>query len=395
MRTKITVSVFLIMLVLFAVLIIMPADTDSVLKENREPAVMPDTSVNNIIFGSFCADFEKYLSDNVGLRGRLIEISNNFQNLKGIKSYGSISNANADLGTGDAATEKGLLTTDDTIMEIFKSKPESRERYTAMVNHYATKLPENVKLYSMVIPTRIEFTGKKYTGLADSQLETINLIYVGVNERVTTVDAYSMLEAHKDEYIYFRTDHHWTTLGAYYAYKQFCAAAGVPVADISNFEENKAEGFLGYLYNQAQATNLKNKPDTIYWYTKGENLPFKAKAWENGEIVEYSGKLFVPPVLGAETKYSIFLGGDHPLLDMNTSVSNGRTILVIKDSYANAFMPWLTNSFERIVAVDPRSFGGDISEVVSEYNVTDVLLMNYTFTTTFDDIIAREVEIFK
>ena len=395
MRTKITVSVFLLMLVVFAVLIVLPADTESVLSENREPATMPDTSIGNIIFGSFCTDFETYLSDNVGLRGKLIDISNRISSLKGIKSYGSISNANADLGTGDTSTEKGLLTTGDSIMEIFKAKPESRDRYIAMVNHYAEKLPEEVKLYSMIIPTQIEFTGNKYAGLADSQLETINRIYSGVDSKVITVNAYSMLEAHKDEYIYFRTDHHWTTLGAYYAYKQFAAAAEVPFVDISEFEENKAEGFLGYLYNQAQATNLKNKPDTIYYYTKGENLSFKAEAWENGEIVDYSGKLFVPPALGAETKYSIFLGGDHPLLDMPTNVQNGRTILVIKDSYANAFMPWLTNSFERVVAVDPRSFGGDISEVVSEYNVTDVLLMNYTFTTTFEDIIERERTIFK
>ena len=395
MRTKITIAVFLIMLAAFAVVIALPTDTQSVLSENREPAKMPESSLSNIIFGDFCVDFETYLSDNVGLRGMLIDISDSISSLKGIKSYGSITDANADLGTGDADSSKGLLTTDDTIMEIFKAKPEARENYISMINHYADRLPENVRLYSMVIPTQIEFTGKKYEGLADSQLETINHIYAGADERVTTVNAYSMLEAHTDEYIYFRTDHHWTTLGAYYAYKQFGAVADVVVADINDFEEKKAEGFLGYLYNQAKATQLKNKPDTIYYYTKGENLPFKAKAWEDGGIVEYSGKLFKEPGLGQETKYSIFLGGDHPLLEMSTEVNNGRTILVVKDSYANAFIPWLAHSFEKVVAVDPRSFKGDISDVISEYNVTDVLLMNYSFTTTFDDIIQAEKGIYK
>lgn len=395
MRTKITVSVFLIMLMLFAAFIVLPADTESVLKENREIATMPETSLNNIIFGSFCTDFETYLSDNVGFRGKLIDVSNEISNLKGIKSYGSISNANADLGTGDTAESKGLLTTDDAIMEIFKEKPESRQNYISMINHYAQKLPENVNLYSMVIPTRIEFTGRKYAGLSDSQKDTIDAIYKGTDKRVATVDVYSALEKHKDEYIYFRTDHHWTTLGAYYAYRQFAETADVKAVNISDFKENKATGFLGYLYNQAQATNVKDKPDTIYYYTKGENLSFKAKAWEDGKIVEYSGKLFVKPMPGQETKYSIFLGSDHPLLDMPALGNNGRTILVVKDSYANAFIPWLTHSFERVVAVDPRSFGGDISEVIEEYGVTDVLLMNYTFTTTFDDIIAAEMRIYK
>ncbi len=395
MRTKITVAVFLLMLVVFAVIIALPADVQSVLDENREPAQMPEVSLNNILFGSFCMDFETYLSDNVGLRGKLIDLSNSIGGLKGLKSYGSISNANSDLGTGDTSAEKGLLTTDDTIMEIFKEKPETRQNYISMINHYAEKLPENVKLYSMVIPTQIEFTGDKYDGLADSQKETIDIIYSEVYKKVKCIDAYSALKAHTDEYIYFRTDHHWTTLGAYYAYREFAKAAGVTVADISDFEENKAEGFLGYLYNQAQATNLKDKPDTIYYYTKGDNLSFSAKAWENGSVVDYSGKLFNIPFPGQETKYSIFLGGDHPLLEIDTPVGNNRTVLVVKDSYANALIPWLTHSFDSVIAVDPRSFGGDISQVISEYNITDVLLMNYSFTTTFDDIIQREKEIYK
>ena len=395
MRSIITTTVLCLMLVLFGVIIFMPADLESVKTENRPVAEMPETSLKNIISGDFCTGFEEYLSDHVGFRGKLISISNKFSGLKGISSYGAISNANADLGTGDTSAEKGLLTTHDTIMEIFREKPESRENYVSMVNHYASGLPSEVNLYSMIIPTQIEFTGKKYEGLADSQKETIDIIYNNVDKRVKTVDAYSALENHTDEYIYFRTDHHWTTLGAYYAYREFAKVSGVTAADISDFDEKKAENFLGYLYMQSPSEKIKNKPDTIYYYTKGENLSFSAKAWENGEIIDYSGKLFVPPYSGQETRYSIFFGGDHPLFDMPTEVKNGRTILVVKDSYANAFMPWLANSFERIIAVDPRSFGGDISEVITEYNVTDVLLMNYSFTTTFDDIISREKEIYK
>ena len=394
MKTKILITVFVLVFVFFAVLIVMPADVESVLSENREPAKMPEITFESIISGEFFADFETYLSDNIGLRGKLIAISNKFNSLKGIKSYGYISEVNADLGTGDVTTQKGLLIANDKIMEIYKVNPEFRDNYVAMINHYAEKLPEDINLYSMIIPTQIEFSEKQYKELADSQKDTIEYIYSKTDERVNCVDAYSALLNHKDEYIYFKTDHHWTTLGAYYAYREFAKAAGVNGADIGNFEEKKAENFLGYLYNQAQATELKDKPDTIYYYTDGNKYPFDAWAWENGEIVKYKGAIFNVPEIGVETKYSLFMGGDHSLLDLKSDVNNGICVLVLKDSYANAFMPWLVNSFERVVAVDPRSFGGNISDIVAEYGVTDVLLMNYTLTTNFNEIIQAEMRIF-
>ncbi len=395
MKTKLTIASFAAMLLLFAVFIALPADEGSVLSENRNPAAMPEFNLKNLFDGDFCRNFEDYLSDSVGLRGKFIAISNKIGGLKGLKNYGYITGANADLGTGETDLKKGLLVADEKIMEIFKANAVSREKYTQLINYYAKKLPENIRLYCMIIPTQIEFQPEKYSSLSDSQNETINEIYLDTDARVYCVDAYSSLKAHKDEYIYFRTDHHWTTLGAYYAYGEFAKEAGVSPADISEYTENSLKGFLGYLYNQAQATELINKPDTIYYYTKGDNPEVEARAWENGSVLNYKTKLFVVPDAGADVKYSVFLGGDHPLLKISTGVKNKRNILVIKDSYANAFIPWLCGGFETVVAVDPRSFKGRLDEVLSEYKITDVLLMNYTFTTTFDDIIELEKDIYQ
>ncbi|MBQ3054140.1 MAG: hypothetical protein IJC89_04470 [Clostridia bacterium] len=391
MKTKITVSAFVIMLAIFAVLTLMPGDPDSVIAENREPAQMPEVSLNNIFFGDFCSDYESFLSDDVGFRGKLISLSNKINSLKGIKGYGYISNANADLGLGAGDTKKGLLIADEKIMEIFKANAQQRDNYADMVSHYRNSLPDDIYVYSMIIPTQIEFEGDEYKSLSDSQKETIDYIYNKVDSRVKCVNAYDALKNHKNEYIYFRTDHHWTTLGAYYAYREFAQTAKVNIANIKDYEEKKAEGFLGYLYNQAQATELKEKPDTIYYYEKeGQNLTTYATAWENGEVIKYQGKIFSPAPAGTETKYSLFMGGDHPLLYIPTNVENGRHLMIIKDSYANAFIPWVINSFETVVVCDPRSFGTDIMSVAEEYGITDVLLMNYTFTTTFPDIISLE-----
>lgn len=395
MRTKITISAFCAMLVLFAVIIMCPADEESVLNENRTPSPMPEATAENIFSGGFCADFESYLADSVGFRGKLIAISDKINRLKGFQNFGYVTKANADLGAGTAVDDKGLLIAEGKIMEVFKAKPEVRDNYLAMINYYADKLPKDINLYSMIIPTQIEFQAEKYSSLADSQKESIDYIYGNAAERVNCVDVYDILKEHSEEYIYFRTDHHWTALGAYYAYKAFSEASGTEAVDIKDFKENKAEGFLGYLYKQAQATELKNKPDTIYYYTNGENIKTQGRAWEDGRELSYESKVFIIPGYGEEVKYSIFMGGDHPFLDIPSKADNGRTIMVIKDSYANAFLPWLINNFERVVAVDPRSFEGNITDVISEYKVTDVLLMNYVFTTTFDDIITLEKGIYK
>ncbi|MDP4118003.1 MAG: DHHW family protein [Bacillota bacterium] len=396
MKTKITIPAFIIMLLFLSVLLIFPADKESVLKENREPANLPSPSVQNIFSGKFASGFEKYLSDNIGFRGKMIAVSNNIDKFKGIKSFGYITKANGDLGTGNTVTDKGLLVANDKIMEVFKANPEAKKHYIELINYYAARLPSNIKFYNMIIPTQIEFQKKEYAGLADSQKKTIDSIYSKENSRVISVDAYDVLKEHTNEYIYFRTDHHWTTRGAYYAYVAFCRAAGSTYVNINDFQENKMDGFLGYLYNQAKATELKDKPDTIYYYTNGNNFTTYAKEWkDDGSVRDYKGLVFNIPNPGEEVKYSLFMGGDHPFLYIPTNAKNGKTIVVIKDSYANAFLPWLVNNYEYVLVIDPRSYKGNIQSVLNEYKVTDVLIINYSFSTTFEDIIAAEKEIYK
>ncbi len=402
MKTKLTIASFIGMLVLFAVILVCPADKESVLNENREPASMPKATFENLFEiaptdeGNFFKMFETYLSDNVGFRGALISISDKVNSLKGINIYGSISNVNGDLGMGNASTDKSLLTVNGKIMEVFKENPVARDNYVAMVNHYAEKLPKDIELYSMIIPTQLEFEKKDFSSLQDSQKETIDYIYKNVAGRAKCVDAYGVLKKHSNEYIYFKSDHHWTTRGAYYAYTAFGDTAGFKPANIKDFKENKADNFLGYLFDQAgKPQDILKKPDTIYYYTNGVNLKVQATAWEEGKVVNYEGRVFKIPASGETTRYDIFMSGDHPQLVVSTEVKNGKTLLIVKDSYANAFMPWVVNNFEKVVAIDPRSFKGELNVLLKEEKVTDVLLMNYVFTTTFDDFIAVEKGLLK
>ncbi len=390
MRTKITISIFLALLLGFFIIgIVMPKDEQSGINENRTLKEMPEITFDTLFSGTFSREFEDYLADNVGMRSKFTALSSKINSFKGIKTnLGEIVSVKKDLGAGgDSDDSNKLLVLSDRIMEIYKDKPESGAAYAAAVNKYAEAFEGKAKVYSMLIPTQIEFANDIYAKSSDSQKAAIDSIYGQLSDSVIKVNAYDLMKENAGDYIYFRTDHHWTQRGAYLGYRAFVETAGQTPVELSSLKLNSADGFLGYLYNQANDTSLANKPDKIEWFEGKENYTVKASTMENGEIVEYSSRIYVAP--SGAPKYSVFMGGDHSLAEINTNVSNGKTVLVIKDSYANALLPLLTNNYTTVLAVDPRSYYGTVDELVEKYDVDDILIMNYIFTTTFDDFIQK------
>lgn len=390
MKTKITISLFLALLLTFFVIgVVMPKDEQSGIDENRTLKEMPELTFDTLFSGTFSREFEDYLADNVGMRSKFTALSSEINELKGIKTnLGNIISVKKDLGAGGSADESNqLLVLDDRIMEIYKNKPESGTAYAAAVNKYAEVFSGRAKVYSMLIPTQIEFAEEIYAKSSDSQKDAIDGIYGQLSDSVIKVNAYDSMRENAGDYIYFRTDHHWTQRGAYLAYRAFSETAGQTPVELSALKLKSAEGFLGFLYNQANDTSLANKPDKIEWFEGEDNYHVKASTMENGKVVEYNSRIYVAPE--GTPKYSVFMGGDHSLAEINTNVQNGKTILVIKDSYANALLPLLTNNYSTVLAVDPRSYYGTVDELVEKYDVDDILIMNYIFTTTFDDFIAK------
>lgn len=388
MRAKINIAVFLLSLAAaFVVGILMPADTESILEENRTPVSMPQLTAESFLSGEFSTDFENYLADSVGMRSFFTAQSSSFSKLYGVDlGLSRIMEANKDLGTGDTGEKKSLLINSDKIEEIFEYDPQSADKYIAMLNFYAQNLPDGINLYSMLVPTQIEFETQLYGNVSDSQKDAIEYIYENADPRITTIDAYSALEAHKGEYIYFRTDHHWTQLGAYYAYSAFLKAKGLAVPSLFEYTRYSQPDFFGSLYIQAERPDMD--PDTIIYYMKGENLSTKAFGYQDdGSPVEYNSVLYWIPGAGETLSYRLFLGGDHALLDIPTNTKNGKTILILKDSYVNAFAPWLTENYEHILLIDPRSYHEGLQGVLEQYEPDDVLIMNYVMSTTFPTLI--------
>lgn len=217
MRAKINIVVFLFALAAALVVgILIPADKESVLQENRIPAEFPELTKEAFFSGNYSRNFENYLADNVGFRSFFTAQSSAFTNIKGLDlGLGRILEASKDVGTGNTGQKKKLLVQKDRIEEVFEFDLKTADQYIEMLNYYAENLPRDISLYSMLVPTQIEFERQLYKSIADNQKEAIQYIYDNLDTRIQTVDAYSVIEAHKSEYVYFRTDHHWTQLGAF------------------------------------------------------------------------------------------------------------------------------------------------------------------------------------
>ena len=386
MKNKFLCIIFVLLLGASFVVWALPADKASFEKENREPATLPELNAKTLKNGTFMTDFESYVNDSVGFRSCFTSFSTMLEGNFGIQPPdGKVIYTNKDIGT--ATVKKAcLLLLEDKVMEAFSADEKQEKVYADTVNIYEENTADDINVYSMIIPTQLQFQIPLYKNIQSDQKETIDYIYSMENENVRKVDAYSELEKHSDEYIYFRTDHHWTMLGAYYAYTAFAKEAGFEPVSLDNFEKTKVEeGFLGYLYNQVEDKNLQKYKDHVEWFNIDDfyDLSYEFLSFDkNGNATPYNATMLDRTA----TNYSFFFISDHPYAKIhNNTVTNGKTILVIKDSYANAFTPWLVNDYENVIMIDPRSFKGNISDVITNDNVTDILMMHYVFTTTFDD----------
>lgn len=266
-----------------------------------------------------------------------------------------------------------VLIVNNKIMEIFYSNEAGGKAYANVINDFSDKMDSDVKIYSVLVPTQIEFIkSEKYKDLSSSQKDAIKFVNDNFNDRIEPVNAYDILEEKADEYIYFRSDHHWTALGAYYAYTAFAKHIDDEPVALDKYEVEKVENYLGSLYSITLDKKVKESPDTIYLYK-----PFI----QNEYHIYYEGPLKMNVLdmshASKERKYRIFISGDRPWGRIRTEVKNGKKIVVIKDSYANPFVPFLIPHYEEIYIVDPRQFKLNIETFIKEKEIDEVMFLNY------------------
>lgn len=242
-----------------------------------------------------------------------------------------------------------------------------------------------VRIYCMVIPTSTEFyCPEKAKSCTNPQLPTIKNIYNHLVEGVKPVDCYTPLSKHVDEDIYLRTDHHWAPLGAYYAAEKFCAVAGVPFKDLSNYERKVVHGYVGTMYGYSHDISLKNAPeDFVYYVPKGitytttyTDYTINEHYQVTGEGKPHTGKFFAHFKDGSPGAYCTFMGGDTKITCVRTATKNGRRVIILKDSFGNCLPGYLFFSFEEIHVIDGRYFTKNMKKYVTENRITDILFAN-------------------
>jgi hypothetical protein len=258
---------------------------------------------------------------------------------------------------------------------------DSVSRYIEILNSYRSTLPDNVRIFSLLVPSSAEFMDERYVTDTGVQDRTIRNIYGRLDDGIVTVDAYSRIAANvRDEYLYFRTDHHWTALGAYYAYLAFAQAAGLEAMTINNYVEFALPGYIGSFAVGTQDRVIVENPDTLYYYMLDRGITF-------------SQNLIFIPQDPSMIGYLIFLGGDHPIIDITSSNRNGKTLIVIKDSFANAFVPWVAPNYERVIVLDPRLYNGSVEDIISSLDEVDILIMTSAFTPSLHGFVERIADI--
>ncbi len=261
---------------------------------------------------------------------------------------------------------------------IFGFSQNTADYYASMVNTLRARMPSNVRFYEMLVPTAfgVYLSDDIQESLGSVEGEAIDYIYKQLNDKVKAVNTLDILKRHNSEYIYYRSDHHWTQRGAYYAYFEWCKAKEVEPHKLEDFETVTYDGFLGTFYAASnQSATLGNNPDSLETFIPmGTNLM---------SCTDQNGMTFQWPVINDVTeyptgvKYSCFVGGDNPYsIIENPAITDGSACILLKESYGNAFAPFLVDHFQTVIIIDYRYYRGNVNDLIKEYKVKDVILLN-------------------
>lgn len=265
---------------------------------------------------------------------------------------------------------------------LFYSGNKAAEYYADAINGYADKLDDDVKIYNMVVGNHTEFGLSerliKSRIETDSQSDNIKHIIDNLSDRVTPIDCYNNLSEHCNEYIFYGTDHHWTALGAYYGYEAFCETLGLTPMDIADSEKKSIDGFLGSLYTATGSAALLSNTDTVDYYS----LPNKTYAIMNERMSSsaITVDVYYPAATGGELTYGVFCWGDTAQFVIHSDCSSGRKIAVVKDSFANAFAPYLSANYDEVHLIDYRYWYGDLNQYLKDNGIKEVLFLNNTMS---------------
>lgn len=279
----------------------------------------------------------------------------------------------------DAETIGAIVIVEDAAYEYYNFVQSAADSFVGVINSAASKLSGKAQVYSVVVPTSIDITLDDSTRASlntSDQQKAINYLYGSMNQSVKVVGLYDTLRAHRNEYIYYRTDHHWTALGAYYGYLEFAKAAGFTPVDINKFEKASYGQFLGSFYGDSKKSSKLEK-------NADELIAYKPDYSTTLNYTDTKGNTYNWPLVNDVSsynpsyKYSAFTAGDNPytIIENNDNTS-GKSCVIVKESFANAMIPFIVGNYKTVHVIDYRYWNGKLADFVAKNNIDDVIFIN-------------------
>ncbi len=363
MKKFITSVTFIMILGLAIGFIFLPKSSFSY-NENRYLKKMPEFSMNALFNGKYFEDLSSYVTDNFPFRLNFINLKTQVLKLMGTDKIEDVYYGK----NGELYQEYSRDDSSDTIIK--------------RINNFITN-NEGINVDIIISPTAISIEKDNISKYNTNYDENITLDYYKDNLKGNFIDIRDVLEEHKDEYLFYKTDHHWTTMGAHYAYLEYASYKGFEEREFQFEKVN--DKFYGTLYSKVLDNSLSY--DEIYRIKVESNVLVSYLDTESESNSLYNSKW-----LEKKDKYSYFLDGNHSLIKIdNLDNSNGRRLLIVKDSYANSFVPFIVSDYDEIVIVDPRYYKKSISDLVSLYEINDVLFL-YNILTIDDDFGIKSIK---
>lgn len=335
-------------------------------EENRMLASRPKLTFSTLANGDFMEQYEEYLSDQFAGRDLWHRLKVALDRFGGSR-----------MENGIYIGKDGQLLQDIQVPD----QEHLSENLDAIKNF--TETYQDIPVTMILVPDAACVLSDRLPWLAsvEDQNQMISMAQQSLGDSVTWVDAASALNKHKREKIYYLTDHHWTSLGAFYTFQEAAPALGI--------EEDVSDKFLSYTVSDSFNGVLASESGACLGTEEKIDI-YVPREGDDDVIVNYVNEsrrttsLYDSSKLETKDQYGVFLGGNTSLIDIRTVSTSQKRLLVVKDSFANSFIPFLAPYYREIVVVDPRYYSGTIEDIMDAYRITDALFL-YSGNSFFTD----------
>ena len=365
-QEKLVGIIFILTLFLFLIINVIVPDREKSVQENRMLATMPKFRLSSLISGDYDEKFEAYMDDQFVGRDMWRKLKVTVDRIGGSRLENGVY-----IGTNGQLLEQIEVADENHLaanIKAIKSFSESQ-----------SKIPVRM----MLVPDAANVLNHSLPSLAkpEDQTQMFSMVRKDLGDSVEWIDVSTELNKHKTEKIYYKTDHHWTTLGAFYAFQAAAPSLGIE-GDLSGKYVSYAvsDSFNGMLASKS-GVNLGEKEQIDIYVPTEEDTDLIVDYVDEGKR---STSLYDSSKLKEKDQYTVFLGGYSSLLDIRTVSTSTKRLLLVKDSFANSFIRFQTPYYREIVVVDPRYYSGTINDLMDSYRISEVLFL-YSGNTFFKD----------